>query len=185
MNNSISVLNKTLYHASSNITLVSSIDPNWFYSAVAQSSAAIVGITGAFLTTKLINQKTLIKKIETEIKDDKAKIRFLNEKIRGKEEWINQIDREEDLKNVKDFLNDIIDQIDSDNPPSIDELLQMANESENEDYHNLNRELLESSFNEEYIAEVKDRINRSNLPFGFGNINLPANLLISPSINHG
>ena len=33
------------------------IDWNWFYSAVSQCSAAIVGLFGAFLVTKMINRE--------------------------------------------------------------------------------------------------------------------------------
>ena len=63
-------------HNATNITIqienqlaTAPIDPNWFYSAVAQSSAAIGGLMGAFLTTKLINQKIIINQLKNEIKN--------------------------------------------------------------------------------------------------------------------
>ena len=72
-------------HNATNITIqienqlaTAPIDPNWFYSAVAQSSAAIVGLMGAFLTTKLINQKIIITQLKNEIKDYELEIKKIN-----------------------------------------------------------------------------------------------------------
>jgi len=33
-------------------------DPNWFYSTLAQSSAAIVGLAGGFMVTRVLAQRT-------------------------------------------------------------------------------------------------------------------------------
>jgi len=38
------------------------MDWNWFFSAVAQSMAAIVGLIGAFVTTKILSKESLFKK---------------------------------------------------------------------------------------------------------------------------
>lgn len=54
----------------SNIThFVSQVDPNWFYSASAQSAATIVGLMGAFLTTKVLNQKSYLKQLKNDISE--------------------------------------------------------------------------------------------------------------------
>ena len=36
------------------------MDPNWFYSTLAQSTAAIVGLAGAFLVQRLLAQRAEI-----------------------------------------------------------------------------------------------------------------------------
>lgn len=58
---------------------MSQVDPNWFYSASAQSAAAIVGLMGAFLTTKVLNQKLYIKQLKNEIDELNKKYTFLVE----------------------------------------------------------------------------------------------------------
>jgi len=94
------------------------IDWNWFFSAVAQSTAAIVGIFGAFIFTKIINN-------QREFKDQELQIRGLNENadafinktksiyimwyiyvlfdnyLRGKSEFINKNDVETIVDNLK------------------------------------------------------------------------------------
>jgi len=164
--------------------LIQTIDPNWLYSAIAQSSAAIVGLMGAFLTTKLINRKSMIKNIENQLTEYKARINFLKENIKSKEEWVRRIDEEEDLKNVKDFLSEIRDEIDVDNPPSVDELIKIAEKSDNEDFHNLNREMLKQSYNDKYFESIRERQARRRLPFGMGLIGIPEIITpINPQIS--
>ena len=63
-NSLISFLN-----TSNTTSIISQIDPNWFYSASAQSAAAIVGLMGAFLTTKVLNQKIYLKQLGKEINE--------------------------------------------------------------------------------------------------------------------
>lgn len=45
-------------------------DPNWFYSALAQSAAAIFGLIGAFIASKLIDQAKEAKDMKFELKQD-------------------------------------------------------------------------------------------------------------------
>lgn len=177
----INVVNETAIKGSA---LIQTIDPNWLYSAIAQSSAAIVGLMGAFLTTKLINQKSIIKNTENQIIENRAKIDFLKESIKDKEEWVKKIDEEEDLENIKDFLKEIRDYIDPDNPPSVDDLMKLAKELENKNFHNLNKNMLEKSFNEEYLEGVRERQAKRSLPFGTGLIDLPEIIMpINPQIS--
>ena len=42
-------------------------DPAWFYSSIAQSSAAIVGLIGAFLAARVIDQLTLMRQHRTRL----------------------------------------------------------------------------------------------------------------------
>ena len=177
----VNAINETAIKGSA---LIQTIDPNWLYSSIAQSSAAIVGLMGAFLTTKLINQRSIIKNTESQIRENKAKIEFLKESIKDKEEWVKKIDEEEDLDDIKDFLKEIRDDIDADNPPSVDELLKIAKESENEDFHNLNRKMLEKSYNEEYLQSIRERQAKRSLPFGMGLLNIPEIIMpINPQIS--
>lgn len=150
--------------------LINTIDPNWFFSSVAQCSAAIVGLMGAFLITKLITQKSVIKNIETQIEDYKTKVSFLSEKIKDKEDWIKQVDEEENLNNIKKFLEELSDSIDVTAPPTIDELIKTANESKYEDFHNLDRQLLEKCYNEEYLNGAREKQRSSELPLGLGSL---------------
>ena len=161
----IKVVNETAIKGS---VLIQTIDPNWLYSAIAQSSAAIVGLMGAFLTTKLINQKSIIKNTENQIMENKAKIEFLKESIKDKEAWVENIDKKADLENIKDFLKEIREDIDPDNPPSVDDLIKLAKESENKNFHNLNKKMLEKSYNERYLENIRKRQVKRNLPFEMG-----------------
>lgn len=45
------------------------LDWNWFYSTIAQCSAAIVGFMGAFVIVKIINKETKYYEIKHEIKE--------------------------------------------------------------------------------------------------------------------
>jgi len=53
-------------------------DPNWFFSTLAQSAAAIVGLIGAFLVSKTIELK---REIREEIRESERKILSLKNKI--------------------------------------------------------------------------------------------------------
>ncbi|HJH30109.1 MAG TPA: hypothetical protein C5S51_10565 [Methanosarcinaceae archaeon] len=66
-------------NASNTTFIASQIDPNWFYSASAQSAAAIVGLMGAFLTTKVLNQKLYLKQLKNEIDEINKKYTYLVE----------------------------------------------------------------------------------------------------------
>ena len=176
----IQAINETATKSSS---LISTIDPNWLYSAIAQSSAAIVGLMGAFLTTKLISQKSIIKNIETQIIESRAKIEFLKEGIKEKETWVEKIDEEDNLKDIKNFLEEMEDEINIDNPPNIDELIEIAKKSENESFHNLNKKMLEKSYNEEFLKGVRERRRKYRSPFVVGTMNTPSTFLpINPQI---
>ena len=72
-NSSLAVSESTSSATQNTTSLVSSIDPNWFYSSSAQCAAAIVGLIGAFLITKLINQKAFLAQLRKEIEENKIK----------------------------------------------------------------------------------------------------------------
>nr|QNO52031.1 hypothetical protein HGMICNAC_00033 [Methanosarcinales archaeon ANME-1 ERB6] len=50
-------------------------DPNWFYSALAQSAAAIVGLIGALLLTKITETSNTIRNFRAELINQKNELR--------------------------------------------------------------------------------------------------------------
>ena len=88
--NSSSILNEIILNNTGNAaTIVTKIDPNWFYSASAQSAAAIVGLMGAFLTTKILNQKFYVKQLCKEIDEIDVKIVHVRDEITANEDSLN------------------------------------------------------------------------------------------------
>ena len=57
------------------------IDPNWFYSALAQSAAAIVGLIGAFVTSRVMMMASERSRIEKRINEINAEIKALERQI--------------------------------------------------------------------------------------------------------
>lgn len=141
------------------------MDLNWFYSTLAQSSAAIVGILGAFLTTKIINTKLNIDNVTKEILATKSEIEFLERNIEDKEDYVIITDYEADTENVVDFLESIELKINLDKPYTIDELIELGNEDEETNYHDLNRKILSEKYTEKYLNFVAEKQNANNNPF--------------------
>jgi septal ring factor EnvC (AmiA/AmiB activator) len=136
--------------------LISVMDPNWLYSTIAQSSAAIVGIIGAFFTTRVINQRLQIGTLEREIRSKKQEMDFLEDSIKHKEEYIDQIDEEDNLGDAKDFLEKIEDALDPENPPKIKEIIELGNQDEDDTFHNLSEDALKKVYNP-FISELKEK----------------------------
>ncbi|MGC9443595.1 MAG: hypothetical protein ACP5E9_01475 [Candidatus Methanospirareceae archaeon] len=89
-------------------------DPNWFYSALAQSAAAIVGLMGAFVTSRVMMMASERSRIENRINEINAEIKELEqEKHTGTVHYSNNVIREEERmmelssKNaiLKEFMN--------------------------------------------------------------------------------
>lgn len=129
------------------------IDPNWFYSSSAQCAAAIVGLMGAFLVTKLINQKAFVNQLNNEISDCKNKIALINQDITPKLEFIKDFDFENDCKTVKKFLDDGKPYINPDNPLSLDKIYEIAKEYE--ELKNIPIEVFKHEYDDKYLVEVR------------------------------
>lgn len=56
--------------------LFAAADPNWFYSTLAQATAALVGLAGAFLVQQLLNQRAEISPIRTDIRQELKQLRL-------------------------------------------------------------------------------------------------------------
>ena len=94
-------------------------DPNWFYSALAQSAAAIVGLIGAFVTSRVMMMAGEKSRIENRIRETNAEIKELerqkhtgvsyhNDDIREKER-IREINRKNVIIQVlRNELNQIV-----------------------------------------------------------------------------
>jgi len=92
MNNTTTLINETINNT---LPLVPTIDPNWFYSAIAQSSAAIVGIMGAFLISKIIHKKQIQNNLYFKIADLEKEIKS----IEDQDEEERRKDNQELIKN--------------------------------------------------------------------------------------
>ncbi|MBI2541971.1 hypothetical protein HYV80_04635 [Candidatus Woesearchaeota archaeon] len=144
------------------------IDPYWFYSAAAQSAAAIVGLMGAFLTTKIISIHSQKKQLKQNISTYKNQIEFIEKEIKPFQEWIKKIDEDEERKNVIKFLDEIKETINLDNPPEFESILKEARESE--DFKDISEEILKEEYNEEFFNSVRNY--RRTPPFARGLSNL-------------
>jgi hypothetical protein len=130
------------------------IDPNWFYSSSAQCAAAIVGLMGAFLVTKLINQKSLVNQLNNEISDYENKIKLISKDIASRTEFIKNFDFEKDCKNVNKFLDDFKLYIDPTAPFSLEKIYEIA--QKDDDVKNISIEVFEHEYNEDYLAKVRE-----------------------------
>jgi hypothetical protein len=69
------------------------IDPNWFYSALAQSAAAIVGLIGAFVTSRVMMMAGERSRIEKRIQEVNAEIKELERQNAPLSEYIGDMDK--------------------------------------------------------------------------------------------
>lgn len=152
---SFPIHNNTLIEITQNsTTFLSQIDPNWFYSTTAQSAAAIVGLMGAFITTKLINHKIFVKHLQIEISDYQEKIDFIKNELEPKVQYTTKLDYEKNCELVDEFLESVIPSMDPNNLPDVDTLYDTAvNETE---YTDINNEVLEEKYDEDYFIKVNE-----------------------------
>jgi F0F1-type ATP synthase membrane subunit b/b' len=151
-------------------------DPNWFYSALAQSAAAIVGLIGAFVTSRVMmmagersRREKRIDEINAEIKELERQIDEINAEIKELErqnvpllEYINEVnrkieeeDRKEDEGRVNDFLRAKKPELDLENLPTADEMLKELREGNR---INIFDEKFNSMFKEKYNV-LKEEIS--------------------------
>lgn len=82
------------------------IDWNWFFSSLAQSSAAIVGILVAFLVSKILNNQAIFlqkkNKCQSIIIDCKKVVDSANDRYF---EWYNKYTNERAFEKLQDLLN--------------------------------------------------------------------------------
>lgn len=142
---------------SSNIsTVISKVDPNWFYSASAQSAAAIVGLMGAFITTKLINHNSFFTQLKQEINEYQKKINHINGEITTKRIYIDQFEHEMKEKLVDNFLDMIAFEVNPNSPFTLDEVYHMSQTGfEYGTYKDIEKSILAEKYNDDYLDGVR------------------------------
>ncbi|MCM1987486.1 hypothetical protein [Methanococcoides seepicolus] len=157
ISNLTSNLSDILLNTSNKTLIVSQVDPNWFYSASAQSAATIVGLMGAFTTTKLINYKSFVNQLQKEIAEYKIKIDHLKKEIETKNTYIREYNYKMEIKLVNKFLGFIAFEINPDKPYSLDELYAMTqNNLDYLQFENIDKTILAEKYNEEYLSDVRN-----------------------------
>lgn len=84
------------------------MDFNCFYSSLAQSTAAFVGLLGAFIITKIVNNEQNFSKNKENIAQEVIYFNSLKRKLLDRKfSWYNKSQREDVLNAIReDFYND-------------------------------------------------------------------------------
>jgi hypothetical protein len=134
-------------------------DPNWFYSALAQSAAAIVGLIGAFVTSRVMMMASERSRIEKRFNEINAEIEELEHQNAPLLEYIEEVDRKdeeedrkEDEESVNKFLRAKKPELDLENLPTADEMLKELLEGNRIRIHD---EKFDSMFKEGYNALIE------------------------------
>lgn len=81
------------------------MDWNWFFSALAQSCAAIVGLMGAFIFTKIVGNQASFRQRRTDYESLEIEAqRLVQELDRRWFEWYNQKTLEDELADLQEIL---------------------------------------------------------------------------------
>ena len=131
---------------------MSAPDPNWFYSALAQSAAAIVGLIGAFVTSRVMMMASERSRIEKRINELNAEIKELERQNAPRLEYIEEVDRKDDEESVDNFLIAKKPELDLENLPTYD---KMRKELLEEGRIRIPDEKFDSMFKEGYNALIE------------------------------
>jgi len=131
-------------------------DPNWLYSTIAQSSAAIVAIVGGFITHSVLTLAAEKRSLINQKKDKETRIQTLSNKK-------GNLLKELEPKEILSFLNSIADElINSGKVFSLEEILQNYPSAQSlnlkilkKDYELLNKQILEAR---SFIEQHSDKI---------------------------
>lgn len=151
------------------------LDWNWFFSTLSQSAAAIVGIFGAFIITKIFSNQA----VYTEKKNRLKQVLMQAEKISDASnsyniEWYNKHFNHLEYKDFHDFLDENFPNIESANDLSIDVLndyISKKNFSIYSDHETIKDELrfIANGISEENIERKKqENIERNSNPLQRG-----------------
>jgi len=77
-------------------------DPNWFYSALAQSAAAIIGLICALVTSRVMMMASERSRIENRINEINTEIKELEHQNAPLLEYIEEVDRKDEEEDRKD-----------------------------------------------------------------------------------
>jgi len=110
-------------------------DPNWLYTTIAQSSAAIVAIIGGFITHTVLSLSAEKRSLINQRKDKEARLRTLREEKA-------RLSRELDAKEVAIFIESVTDKIlVSEHIPTLEEVI-----SDNREAESLNPAILKREY---------------------------------------
>ena len=139
------------------------IDPNWFYSALAQSAAAIVGLIGAFVTSRVMMMASERSRIEKRINEINAEIKALKRQDMPLSDYINEVDRKDNEDTINDFLQAKRPELNLENLPTVEELLKELLEEESIEKVN---EEFNTMFKEKYKVLIENiRTEKGNVAF--------------------
>jgi len=109
-------------------------DPNWLYSTIAQSSAAIVAIVGGFITASVLMLASEKRSLRHQKADKQTRLQALENEER-------QLSREYKTMQVDEFIDTVTDElIEEDEWPSLEVVMQRYPETRNLDPEILKRE---------------------------------------------
>jgi len=139
-------------------------DPNWLYSTIAQSSAAIVAIVGGFITASVLMLTSEKRSLRHQLAGKETRLEALEEEQR-------RLSKEHETVSVDEFINTITDElIKEDELPSLEMVRQRHPETQN-----LNLEILKQAYEEtskrrlearHFIGQHSKSIDISNyIPF--------------------
>lgn len=98
-------------------------DPNWLYSALAQSSAAIVGIIGAFVTHRVMSLGSEKRALQKEIESITIEISSLEKEREEVRKRLNDVVRERKQNEVADYLLGLLENEKLDDISSSEEVI--------------------------------------------------------------
>lgn len=85
------------------------MDWNWFFSAVSQSTAAIVGIFAAFIITKIVNNKTLFDGKASAVNEHICESTYLQAQLDLRPfDWYNDSIRKKDQTKLRNEVRDLV-----------------------------------------------------------------------------
>jgi polyhydroxyalkanoate synthesis regulator phasin len=84
-------------------------DPNWLYSTIAQSSAAIVAIVGGFITTGILSRRAEKASLSNQLSDKKSQLKGL-QNYRPRTIWANRA-TDEEIQSRREHMDSIQEKI--------------------------------------------------------------------------
>lgn len=83
------------------------LDWNWFFSSLSQSAAAIVGIFGAFIITKIFSNQTVFREKNTSLRDLLIQAQKISDTANSYDvEWYNETYNRLGYKKFQDYLDE-------------------------------------------------------------------------------
>lgn len=126
---------------------ITMIDLGWIY-AIVEASAAFVAIVCAFFTTKILSIASERKVISNRVEMLKKEIGQRRKLVDIYQEEIDSIGFKWAEEEVRPFLEKVQYDVDSENPPSLEDLIRLFEEEEDRVPNYYERELLKKKYSE-------------------------------------